>query len=139
MHLKNRMKNGRAAALLPLLLAACAGMPAQPPEEIVEQRAQARWDAMLAGDYEAAHAFATPGHRSATSASDLEIEMRTRQVQYVSAEAVGASCEASVCEARVKLEYKVVKPVRGLPEWQSSGVDEEKWILTDGQWWYLPE
>jgi hypothetical protein len=37
------------------------------PEEIVHERAQQRWDALLAGDIERAYGFITPAYRATSS------------------------------------------------------------------------
>ena len=123
-----------------LALAGCATTQSQAARDaLIQQRAQARWDALLAGDYATAYSFATPGYRSATTETDFEINMRSRRVGYVSAEYKGHSCQEALCSVEIRVGYKVVRPVAGLPEWQSTSVVEERWINSDGQWWFVPE
>ena len=121
-----------------LVLAACATSPAA-RDKAIQERAQARWDALLAKDYATAYEYLSPGYRSATSATDFEIAFRSRRVQYLSAEYQGHDCEESACTVRMKLGYKIVRPVAGLPEWKSDSVVEERWINSAGKWWYLPD
>ena len=127
------------AFLLFGLLSACAGTGSQSVQETIENRAQSRWDALLGGDYASAYSYYSPGYRSSVSVVDFEIGIRTRRVQWVSAEYVDHSCDQSVCTVQFKLGYKVVQPVVGIPVWESFDTIEEKWVKTEDQWWYLPK
>ena len=121
-----------------MLLSACATTPAS-PEDIVRERAQARWDALLNGDFATAYSYLSPGYRSATTVVDFEIGMRMRKIQYRTAEFQDQSCENNVCTVRVKVGYKLAKPVPGMTEWESESVVSEQWIKSDGNWWFLPQ
>lgn len=125
--------------LLVMLLSACATTSTAEPEDIVRDRAQARWDALLVGDFETAYSYYSPGFRSTTSVVDFAIGIRMRRVQYRSAEFLDRNCEKSVCTVRFKLGYKVAKPVPGVDNWESEGVVSEQWIKSDGEWWFLPQ
>jgi len=120
------------------LLAACASSPAT-RDKVIQERAQARWDALLARDYATAYQYLSPGYRSTTSVTDFEIDVRARRVQYLSAEYKAHICEEAVCTVQMSVGYKVLRPVAGLPEWKSASLVEERWIMSDGQWWFLPE
>ena len=128
----------RALMLSGVFLTACATGPGGVGNSIVE-RAQDRWDALLAGDFETAYGFYSPGYRSSRSVFDLAFEIRSRRVQWVSAEYRDHSCDERVCTVNFEVGFKVIKPVRGLPEWESSSLVDEKWVKTEGQWWYLPK
>lgn len=123
--------------LLALITACAASAPTR--DEIIAERAQARWDALLAGDFESAYAFLTPGVRSTMTATDMEIEFRLRRVQYLSAEYLDHGCADQVCTVKIRVGFRVAKPVVGMKEWESESTAEEQWILSGGQWWYLPE
>lgn len=126
-----------AGAFCCLLLAACATTP--PGASPVESRAQARWDAVISGDYPSAYALYSPGFRSSTSAVDFEISMRMRRVNWISAQVQSAECTASACTVEVKVGYRVAAPVPGMTRWENSQVVHERWVMTEGQWWFLPE
>jgi len=133
------LQRGFALGLLCLLtLSACATSPAA-RDEAVQQRAQARWDALLAGDYATAYTYLSPGYRSSMSVTDFEISFRTRRIQYLSADYLQHSCEEAVCTVQMTLGYKIARPMTGVPEWKSSSVVEERWINAGGEWWFLPE
>jgi len=125
-------------ALCLLVLSACATSPAS-RDKLIQERAQGRWDALLATDYATAYSYLSPGYRSTTPVTDYEIGVRARRVQYTSAEYKSHSCEEAVCTVRMEVGYRVVRPVQGLPEWKSTSLVEERWINSDGGWWFLPE
>jgi len=132
-------RQGAIVLLSLALLTACASTSTASRDKAIEQRAQARWDALLAGDYATAWSYLSPGYRSALSVTDYEISMRTRRVQYTSAEYQSHTCEEAACTVQVMVGYRVVKPAQGVPEWNSKSAVEERWIQLDGKWWFLPE
>ena len=124
------------AVLILLALAGCAMAPKTDP---VVERAQARWDALVAGDLETAYTFYSPGYRSSTSLIDFGVEMRTRQVRWTAAAYRDHSCEGDRCEVRFDVGFRVPRPVPGLNVYDGTDVVEDTWIRSDGQWWYLPK
>ena len=119
------------------LLAACA--TTQPAGDDVKSRAQQRWDALLSGDLDTAYAFYSPGYRSSHSRADFEIDLRSRRVRWTGAKVLEASCEADLCTVQSKVDYKVDRPVPGVPTWNSSEEFAERWVRVDRQWWFFPE
>jgi len=127
-----------ALMLTGALLTACATAPGGSGKRIAE-RAQARWDALLAGDFETAYGFYSPGYRSSTSIFDLAFEIRSRRVHWTSAQYKEHSCLENSCTLIFDVGYTVNRPVPGFNKWDGSDVLEEKWVKTNGQWWYLPK
>jgi uncharacterized protein YchJ len=124
-----------------LLVFGCAS-PATTPEstrDSVEVRAQARWDALLTGDFETAWSYYSPGYRSSTSAVDLGISIKMRRVRWTTAEYQEHECAENACTVKFKVGYTVNQPVPGLKQFDGSNFVDEKWVKTEGQWWYLPE
>ncbi len=130
-----------AFMLTGVFLSACASKAPAPesPENSIAERAQDRWDALLAGDFETAYAFYSPGYRSTTSVVDLAFELRSRRVFWTSAQYREHSCLENTCTVVFDVGYTINRPVPGLTKWDSSETMEEKWIKTDGQWWFLPK
>ena len=83
-----------AMMLAGLVFAGCASQGTAPEskQESIAQRAQSRWDALLAGDFETAYSYYSPGYRSTASVADLEIAIRLRRVRWTSAEYQDHSC-----------------------------------------------
>ena len=110
------------------LLAGC-GEP-KTAEQIVAERAQARWDALLAGDFETAYSFATPSYR------DLVDAIRFQQglgghASWLGAKVREVTCREDVCEAMVRLKYRSPLP----PRMEFETDDIERWLSEDGEWW----
>ncbi len=119
-----------------LTLAACATAPKTDP---VVARAQARWDALVAGDLETAYTYYSPGYRSSTSLIDFGVEMRTRKVRWTTATYKSHECDGDRCEVHFDVAFRVPRPVPGLSVYDGTDEVEDTWIRSDGQWWYLPK
>lgn len=120
-----------------LITACAAGQPTQ--VQNVEQRAQQRWDALLAGDFEKAYGFYSPGYRSSHSRVDFELAIRSHRVAWTAAKVQESQCDGDACTVMTKIGYRVGSPVPGVPKWESERRMEERWIRTQGQWWFVPE
>jgi hypothetical protein len=127
-----------AFMLAALFLSACASTTPKPDNTIVK-RAQDRWAALLADDFETAYSYYSPGYRSTTSVIDFAFKIRARRVRWTSAEYKEHSCAENSCTLVFKVGFTVNKPVPGLDKYDGSDTTEEKWVKTDGQWWYLPK
>ena len=127
-----------AVLLVVALLTACATDPVARRDATIAERAQARWDALLAGDFATAYTYLAPGYRSAKSAADFEISIKTRRVRYDSAEYREHLCEDRVCTVKIWVAYTVPRPAQGVPEWKSRSMVEERWIEVGGEWWFSP-
>ena len=131
----------RLALILALAgLSACAATPGnQGTDRVIPERAQARWDALLAGDIETAYTYLSPGYRSTMSVVDYGISLSTRRVKWKSAEYLDHQCEEQRCAVSLKIGYSVAQPMPGVKAYESFNVRDETWIYTDGQWWHLPK
>ena len=131
---------GAALALVFLVLPACSGQtskPEDPGKELVK-RAQNRWDTLLAGDYESAFAYYSPGYRSKTTMIDFAIDIRSRPVKWTSAEYLDHNCGENSCKVRFNVDFVVYRPLPGVDKWENSNVIEDNWVKTGGEWWYFP-
>ena len=122
-----------AACVLSLLATGCANMrPA--PEETVRKLATQRWQALLAGKFDQAYEFATPGFRKLRSVDSYRTNRSAVPVKWVSAEVLRANCEPTRCTVTVKVLSEPRMPGFRKLSTLESGVDEV-WVLEDGQWW----
>ena len=101
----------------------------QTPEQAVTTRAQERWDALRAGQYDKAYAYITPSMRETLS---LEIfRGRISSLSWIDVKVTKAVCEPEACDVSVKIDYYV------LPKLRDSQTVNEKWILDRGNWWFV--
>ena len=125
-----------AAALAGVLtLAACASTPAT-PEDQLRQRAQARWNALVANDFAKAYTYAPPSFRAVTNPQDY----RTRfgpAASWKSAWVHDVTCEAERCTVSVRVTLNVRAPqfATKLPNIET--YTQETWVREDGQWWHV--
>lgn len=134
---------GQSALLLAfmvtgLFLSACATQAPESREISIAERAQQRWDTLLAGDLEAAYEFYSPGYRSSTSLIDFAFGIRSRRVHWTTAQYKEHSCLEQSCTVIFEVGFTVAMPVPGLTKWDGNDTLEEKWVKTGGHWWYLP-
>jgi hypothetical protein len=120
-------------------LVACSGMPevgglaSDAPMEVrraaVEMRAKARWEALIAGDYQKAYGFMTAASRQATSLDGFRA--RGRVAVYRSATVDSVTCEVDACSAEVFVNYDHRKFKGGATRLK------ETWVLERGQMSYV--
>ncbi len=114
------------------LLAACAGLSPATPEEAVQKRAQARWNALLAGEWEKAYSFSAPSYRALVDFNRYRGRVGNA-VGWTDAQVVSVACEAESCTAKIRIGFRPTLRPRG--EAMSTHVDE-KWMVEDGDWWW---
>jgi hypothetical protein len=135
MHVTNshRWLRAAAAGIFMAVAAGCAsiGAGSRPAEQVVLERAQARWNALVDRDFAAAYTYLTAGYRAVVPLAAYR-RQTTGPAQWEGAKAHSAKCEASRCIVAVEITFRI-----GLPghadRVQSSFVDET-WVLEDGQW-----
>lgn len=111
----------------------------QNAEEIVATRAKARWDAIVAKDFDAAYAYLTPGTRATTSLEAYTRRLLNASIRWTDAEVQNVSCEdADVCTATVMVHYRVPGAAPGVGRLDGFAPVLEQWLLSDGQWFHLP-
>ena len=68
---------GRAIlGVFAIAISGCAMLDTRPPEEIVKERAQARWSAMVKGDMKVVYDYLSPGSRAVVSAEAYASQFR---------------------------------------------------------------
>lgn len=119
--------------VLCLTLVSCASF--QPaPEETVRKLATQRWQALLAGKFDQAYEFATPGFRKLRNADFYRTNRSAVPVKWLSAEVLRVECEPARCKVTVKLVSEPRMLGFRNPPKLESGI-EEIWVQEDGQWW----
>jgi hypothetical protein len=102
---------------------------------VIAKRAEARWAALVAGDFAKAYGFESPEYRSVFSIQQFSGRFggavtwklaRTKSVEYD---------PGNVARVVVEVEYDAPIMAHG----NVRGVRQmmEKWLFTDGDWWYI--
>ncbi len=113
------------------MLASCGSAPKAsevPPEKAVKQRAQERWDALIAGDVPKVYGYMSPAAREAMTLEAFRGSVRLGFFQR--AEVVKVECQPEVCDVQLQVAYvyrgsSIVTPVR------------ESWIRSGDGWWHV--
>jgi hypothetical protein len=118
-----------ATGVLAVVLVSCAGVAPRSDDAAVKQRAQARWDALVKGDFNAAYGYMSPGSRSVMSATDYASSLRRGFWKSAVVEKVECG-SAQSCEVSATIEYehkgsRTKTPLR------------ESWSRDGSEWWYL--
>lgn len=117
-----------------LMLSGCASTQEVPVDSAtqVRERAEQRWQHLLAGRLDEAYAYLSPGSRERVSAAFYKGSLKPGM--WRGAKITGAECAAEVCKVQVDLNYEYMRP--GV-KYESVRNLDETWVKEGGQWWYL--
>jgi hypothetical protein len=124
---------GLAAVLAGLAVAGCAYVSAtsapEAKQKFVAERAEARWQALIKGDLDAAYVFLSPASKKATPLPAYKAQIRPGMWRQVKVDKV--DCEAEVCKVQLQVTYDA-RQMKGIqtPLWES-------WVIEDGSAWYV--
>ncbi|MBN8558157.1 MAG: hypothetical protein LCH72_05705 [Proteobacteria bacterium] len=116
-----------------LALTGCAAISPKTPEEIVTQRAEARWEALIKGDFDKAWTYTQPAYRAIVKQADYRKSFGVAG-QWRGVQVHGVECEAERCKARIRLTTRVLIP--DFKRQDVVGIVDETWVRVDGSWWY---
>ncbi len=132
----SRLRVARRCGLLAvaaLALAGCAALTPRTPEEIVAQRVEERWDALIKGDFPKAWTYTQPAYRAIVKQADYRKSFGVAG-QWRGVQVHGVECEAERCKARIRLTTRVLIP--DFKRQDVVGIVDETWVRVDGSWWY---
>jgi len=112
------------------VLAGCASVETGPPrEEVVKNRAQTRWNALVLGDFKAAYEFYGPGTRATVSLAEFTAGLKQGFWKSVTVDKVECPA-ADRCEVSTTIEYEH----RGM---RIKSPSRETWIREGSDWWLV--
>ena len=130
--------NNRISVLLIsslLVLAACSS-----EEQTLEEKAVARWEHLIKGEFDQAYEFLTPGYRQSENLESYGLRMGASQVKWQEATFDKKECEdENLCVVQVNIQYLYVMPVAGGKEMVQTTTVRENWIKKEDGWYYLPK
>ena len=126
------------AAAVAVLAAACGttggnltkDTPVESKQLVVRERSEARWQAIIKGDYPAAYAFLSPASKEIVKLGTFEAQLKG-VVKYTGIKIDRVNCEAAACKVKLWLTYDH-KMMNGV-----TTPAEEAWIIDGGQAWYV--
>jgi len=114
-------------------LSGCAGIGVdsspEAKQKVVSQRAEARWQLLINGDFTGAYEFLSSGSKATTSLEMYKSRMRPGGWRQASVEKV--DCEAEVCRVTMEITFD---------RKQMKGIEmplQETWIIEKGSAWYV--
>jgi len=100
----------------------------------VRDRANARWQVLMAGDYAKSYTFTTPAFRKNTTEAAYLVQFE-KKPQWHGAEVLTVTCATPTsCVARVRIDAKISLPRTKMDKITTHG--DEAWLFEDGQWWF---
>lgn len=138
MNHKNTFQTNRWLPLASALLLAACATTGDSPEGAVAERAQARWDTLLAEDIEGAYAYLSPGYRSGYSLLDYYRKLGSMRVKWTDAQVKESNCSESSCKIQISVDYVAYGAVPGVQAFPSTTLVEEDWVQAGGEWYLLP-
>lgn len=120
-----------------LLISACA--TTMSAESKVEERAMARWQALLSDDLAGAYGYLSPGFRSSVSSNQYQRSILRKQVRWTDARYIKSECSETACKVSISIDFTVYGALPGVSSFESTQPVEESWIFADNNWYLVPE
>ncbi len=124
-----------------MLVSACSSIGHKSIEHTVSKRAILHQNALLESDFKKAYKFLTPNYRRAVSYKGY-LATKGSSVKRVSSNIRSVRCDKEVCTVEIDLYYRY-QGLMGMHTKNSENpihrVNEEKWILVNGEWWLYKE
>jgi len=110
-------------------LAACGVLERRAPQQVVKERAQARWDALVKGDVATAYGYLSPSSKALATPESYKNSIKLGFWKSAVVEKVDCNT-ADSCETIAAIEYefqgrRVATPLK------------ETWIHEGSNWWYV--
>ena len=109
-------------------------------EEVVAARALERMNALVEMDWKKAYGFLPPGKRKILPYKVFANRMGLAAIERRGAEVKSVNCAEEVCDVVLEVAFiylgGVVDAMKGK---QRTSQVREKWIFSDGNWWYAGE
>lgn len=120
-----------------LLLSACATTART--ENVIEERAMARWETLLSGDLAAAWEYLSPGYRSSVSSERYQQSVVIKRVKWTGARYIESDCIETTCKVKISIDYTLHGAIPGVQSFTGTQAIEESWLLVDGKWYLVPK
>lgn len=126
-------------SLMLFVMSGCASFEERSPEEIVRQRTNERWDALIDGRLETAYNYETPEYKELYPFAEYRNTIRgVGSWKKMDVETV--DCFGDKCIASIRI-YAIIKLGMGFEAVESDARAKENWIhhSTSGQWYHISD
>ena len=120
-----------------VLLSACATKMSA--ENIIEERATARWETLLSGDLAGAYEYLSPGFRSSVPSLQYQRRLLLNKVKWTGAHYIESDCTETTCKVKISLDYTVYGAIPGVKSFDGTQEIEESWVKVNGTWYFVPD
>ena len=107
---------------------------AEESKDDLRERVEARWTALIAGDFDRVYEFETPAYRKIYTAQQFRANfgqgLRWKRIKVIQIDLN----QPEVAKVAVEVEYGFYVAGRGMMD--DKVVDTETWLRLDGQWWH---
>ncbi len=137
-HIEIRLvKFGLTTIILALVISGCSDpmFDSRTDQQIVKDRAIERWQLLIKRDFPAAYWYLSPGSRERTP-EKFYIGGFGGSTQWLDAKPVSIECDEDICRVTMSVKYRIYH--KYIPKGVENTRElKEKWVRSDGQWWYL--
>ena len=122
-----------------ILIGGCAETVTSIPEEVVRQRVNERWKALIEGRLETAYSYETPEYRELYSFTNYRDTIHGVG-SWKKVDIENIECAEEKCVASIKI-YAIIQLGMGFEDVKSDARAKENWIRhsTSGQWYHISD
>lgn len=131
------LKTTAAFAIAAVLLGGLAGCADKANPDNIDRRAVERWNFLVARQAEKAYDYLTPGYRQTQTREAYAAAMNNRPVRWQAAKFKQKKCESERCKVDVDVTFSATVP-GSQSATPATSTQSETWILSNGEWFYLP-
>lgn len=99
------------------------------PVVVITERVEARWQALIEGDIQAAYSYISPAGREILPLKNYR--RRVKSGMWQDAKVDSMTCNDDICKVTVLLTYNL-RDIKGLQKKL-----QESWINEKGSWWFV--
>lgn len=122
------------------LAAAMAGCQKQDPASVVQRRASERWNLLVSHEPIKAYDYLSPGYRATHTLDQYVAFIATTRLHWKSAAIDSQKCDAESCTVNLTVKSVIPGQIINAPhDVEHEAPVTEHWILSEGQWYFLPD
>ena len=101
-------------------------------------RASERWNVLLSGDITGAYEYLSPGYRSSVTSLQYQRSVLLNRIKWTGAKYISSECQKATCSVKIKIDYTLYGALPGVKSFDSTQNIEESWVLSAGEWYFVP-